>query len=237
MSQCLLGIRKTDQTDYSIYPECRWKRENSQRIWPTALFVAGLSAALLTGGCKNISLPQIIFESPTDGRDEGLKAYEEVTEVSHLERTQDAWFKVYVQASSLTQDERQARLLALNSVLGQPDQNQTYLALEQATLLGVNKAPHKQWRLATQILASMPAISPDTDAAIYKSWLQTELELRLNNTSQISSLAAKNAKQAEQIKQLKTEIEGLNERIASLNDQINALTNIEQNLTEKKVSQ
>lgn len=193
----------------------------------------------LLAGCGNLQLdwPHITIEAPANTQEQKLQAYEKVTETSHLEQEQDAWFKVYIQAESLTPEERKARLLALSSLLNQSDQNQTHLALEQATLLGVVSAPRKQWKLASKTLAEIPDMPADSNAFLYKTWLGKELKLRLSKSSSIASLRSKNAKQKELIKQLQIQVEGLNKQIKGLNNQIEALTNIEQNLTEKKVSQ
>jgi len=195
-------------------------------------FTLGLAGLL--SGCGNISLPHLIFESPKDPDGQQWQAYEEVTDISHLESAQAAWFKVYVQASLLTQDERQARLLALNSMIGQPQLNQAFLAMEQATLLGVSNAPQKQWNLALSIISKVQGLEADSDAALYRAWLQEELELRLEKIARIDALVSKNKQQSQAIKALQSDVSSMGERISDLNQQINALTNIEQSLSEKK---
>ena len=231
MSQRCFVVR---ETSIKIRNHLNGNRTWHQRSYHLASLVFLILITFLNA-CGNISLPQIIFESPSDnGRAEELLAYDEVTQDSHKERAEGAWFKVYFQASSLTGEERNARLLALNSMLKQPDKNQSYLALEQATLLGVTSASIKEWTSANNILKSLPDISPDSDAGMYKNWLHSELEMRLQKNSRIRTLNSKNSNQANEIKQLKSEINHLNSRIEELNDQINALTNIEQNLTEKQ---
>ena len=80
------------------------------------------------------------------------QTYNEITEPSQFVTIEDAWFKIYVQASLLTSDERKARLLALNALIEQPNHDPNHLALEQATLLAVHEAPRKHWLLAQKTL-------------------------------------------------------------------------------------
>lgn len=223
MTLCFLAIKSLRCAEYLSH---HW------RSFATHAVLSGLLLVLLAG-CSSISMPHLIFESPQDSEGEQWRAYRQATEISHLENEPAGWFKVYIQASSLTQEERQARLVALNSVIDQPDQNQTFVALEQATLLGVSDAPRKQWMQAAQVLSGVAELAPGTDAELYRSWLQKELELRLAKAAEIVLLAKKNAMQAAQIRRLQNDVDLLSKRIGSLNEQINALTNIEQNLTEK----
>ena len=178
-------------------------------------------------------MPQLIFESPKQKEGEQWRAYQQAADVSQLEKEPAAWFKVYIQAFALTPQERKARLVALNSVVDQPAENQTLIVLEQATLLSVTDAPRNQWNQAIELLSGLDQLEPGTDAELYRSWLKKELELRLEKVSKLALLAKRNASQAEQIRRLKKDVEALGERISGLNEQINALTNIEQSLTEK----
>ena len=205
----------------------------NNRKLPAILLITALSAVTFISGCQSIGSPQITFESvpdyPYDQPDD--EDANQLSKPIHKPRT---WFEAYVQATTLTEAERHARLVAVNVLLSQPDQNQTDLTLEQATLLGVNSAPQEHWSLAKEALAAVTGIDPDTDVWRYKNWLEKELDLRLNQASLMASLKRKTVRQAALIKQLETKATELNSRIEDLNGQINALTNLEQDLTDKK---
>ena len=189
-------------------------------------------------GCSHITLPQLIFESPkqSEERSQSSRVAAVEDDSSALESVPGSWFQVFMQASLMSEEERRARLVALNTLINQPSQNGLLLGLEQATLLGVREASPEQWN---QALAALEELTPEknSDAEMYRSWLQQELTSRLQKNSKIATLAATNAKQAREIKQLKTDVLSLDERINDLNSQIEALTNIERNLTEKTVVQ
>ncbi len=202
-----------------------------------ALLTAGLWFSVTGCANLNISWPQIIFEPAADETSENLQAYTDATHALASDHTQEAWLQLYMNAGKLSQEERQARLLAIGSLLGQPEQNQVTLALEQASLLAVHAASRKQWSQANQTLSEMPVPEKGSNAALYRDWLKAELAWRFRNVKKHQILSRDKRKQKQQIELLNNEIQTLQEKVDSLEGQIEALTNIEQSLTEKKVGQ
>ncbi len=143
-----------------------------------------------------------------------------------------SWMDKYGIAASFTPQERQARLVTINALMQEASTTQDHLNLtmEQATILSVNEKDHKQWLKALEILENVGSDSMTPELSRYKSWLTTELDRRLENFKTLAQLNKRLHKIENSNKVLETEV-------SQLKEQIDALTNIEQNLTEKKATQ
>ena len=143
-----------------------------------------------------------------------------------------SWMDKYGMASSFTAEERQARLLTLDALTKDvvTAADQQTLAMEQATLLSAPEEDIKHWLKAREILQALGKQPLAVELENYRQWLDQELERRLQNLRKVSKLTAR-------IATLETSRESLEAEVSQLKEQIDALTNIEQNLTEKKATQ
>ncbi len=143
-----------------------------------------------------------------------------------------SWMDKYGMASEFTSDERQARLVTIDALTKDAVSaaDQQTLAMEQATLLGVPDESYKHWLKAREILQMLSKQTVNSEIEQYRLWLSEELERRLQYYQKVSRLNAK-------IASLEKNQESLQAEVAQLKEQIDALTNIEQNLTEKKATQ
>ncbi|WP_431687244.1 hypothetical protein [Hahella sp. NBU794] len=134
------------------------------------------------------------------------------------------WLDYYLTGEHLSQEERSARLLALESLLVIPQDSIPVwkVHLQRATLLAALPGGPDNWRKAMLLIDTMPE-SEDAVPNDYVRWLKSELKFRLDGISSTSQLRRENARLERQVDQLRKKIE--------------ALTNIEQNLTEKKETQ
>ncbi len=143
-----------------------------------------------------------------------------------------SWMDKYGIAASFTPQERQARLVTINTMMQEAATSKDHLnlAMEQATILSVNEKDHTQWRKALEILNTVGNDKITPELSRYKSWLTAELDRRLENYKTLGQLNKRLHKMETTNKALETEV-------SQLKEQIDALTNIEQNLTEKKATQ
>ncbi|ABC33293.1 hypothetical protein HCH_06660 [Hahella chejuensis KCTC 2396] len=134
------------------------------------------------------------------------------------------WLDYYLTGERLSQEERSARLLALESLLAIPQDSIPVwkVHLQRATLLAALPSGPDNWRKAMLLIDTIPE-SEDGVPGDYVRWLKSELKFRLDGISSSSQLRRENARLERQVDQLRKKIE--------------ALTNIEQNLTEKKETQ
>jgi len=143
-----------------------------------------------------------------------------------------SWMDKYGMASGFTAEERQARLVTLDALTKDviTASDQQTLAMEQATLLSVPEEDMKHWLKAQEILQALGKQTLAIELENYRQWLDRELERRMRLFRTISKLRA-------HIATLENSRNSLEAEASQLKEQIDALTNIEQNLTVKKATQ